>query len=130
MSEQEIPTRLAELMTKLDPEAEYEWRHEDFIADMPQSNERVRGRENMRAFQRAYPPETLPKFDVRRVVGGGDVWTVLATGDYGGQIFHLAIVFEFRDGRILRETRYYAEPFEAPEWRAQWVEEMEPVAPG
>jgi ketosteroid isomerase-like protein len=125
MSEQEIPTRLAELMTKLDPEAEYEWRHEDFIADMPQSNERVRGRENMRAFQRAYPPATLPKFDVRRVVGGGDVWTVLATGDYGGQIFHLAIVFEFRDGKILRETRYYAEPFEAPEWRAQWVERME-----
>jgi hypothetical protein len=23
------------------------------------------------------------------------------------------------------DTRYYAEPFEAPEWRAQWVERME-----
>jgi hypothetical protein len=27
-----------------------------------------------------------------------------------------------RDGKIWRDTRYYAEPFEAPEWRAQWVE--------
>jgi hypothetical protein len=25
-----------------------------------------------------------------------------------------------------RDRRYYAEPFEAPEWRAQWVEQMEP----
>jgi hypothetical protein len=130
MADPDIPARLTELMTTLDPEAEYEWRHEDFIADMPQSNERVRGRENMRAFQRAYPPETLPKFTVQRVVGGGDVWTLTATGDYGGQTFHVAIVFEFRDGKILRETRYYAEPFEAPEWRAQWVEPMEPGEPG
>jgi hypothetical protein len=32
---------------------------------------------------------------------------------------------EFRDGTIWRDTRYYAEPFQAPEWRAQWVEPME-----
>jgi ketosteroid isomerase-like protein len=122
----DIPARLTEMIENLDPEAEYEWRHEEFIADMPQSNERVRGRDNMREFQLAYPTETLPEFEVRRVVGGGDVWTVLATGDYGGQILHVAVVFEFREGKILRETRYYAEPFEAPEWRAQWVEPMEP----
>jgi hypothetical protein len=30
-----------------------------------------------------------------------------------------------RDGKIWRDTRYYAEPFEAPAWRAQWVERME-----
>ena len=29
------------------------------------------------------------------------------------------------DGKWWRDTRYYAEPFEAPEWRAQWVEQME-----
>lgn len=46
--------------------------------------------------------------------------------DYGGgQIAHVANIVEFRDGRIWREVRYYAEPFEAPEWRAQWVERME-----
>jgi hypothetical protein len=27
--------------------------------------------------------------------------------------------------KIVRETRYYADPFEAPEWRAQLVETME-----
>jgi hypothetical protein len=35
------------------------------------------------------------------------------------------MIVEFSDGKIWRETRYYAEPFEAPEWRAQWVERME-----
>jgi hypothetical protein len=42
--------------------------------------------------------------------------------DYGdGQIFHVAMIVD---------TRYYAEPFEAPEWRAQWVEPMEQASPG
>ena len=36
-------------------------------------------------------------------------------------------ILEFQDGKILRETRYYADPFEAPAWRAQWVE---PVGEG
>jgi hypothetical protein len=31
---------------------------------------------------------------------------------------------EFRDGKIARETRYYSAPFEAPEWRARFVERM------
>ena len=26
------------------------------------------------------------------------------------------------DGRIWRETTYWAEPFEAPDWRSPWVE--------
>ena len=37
---------------------------------------------------------------------------------------------EFRDGKIWSETRYYAEPFEVPEWRASWSRPVieEPVA--
>ncbi len=125
MNDKEIREGLIKLMTELDPEAEYQWRHEEFVADMPQSGERIVGREDMRELQRAYPPETLPTFQVRRIVGGGDVWTVEAVGDYGGQTFYVVVIFEFRDGKILRETRYYPEPFEAPEWRAQWVQPME-----
>ena len=36
--------------------------------------------------------------------------------------FHSTVIFELKDGKIWRDTRYFAEPFEAPEWRAQWVE--------
>jgi ketosteroid isomerase-like protein len=126
MNDQQVRETLIEMMTALDPELEYELRHEtDFVADMPQSRERVRGREDMREFQRNFPPETLPKFTVNRITGGGDFWTVEATGDYGGEKFYVAVVVEFRDGKIVHESRYYAQPFEAPEWRTQWVESMD-----
>ena len=45
--------------------------------------------------------------------------------DYDGRIYHIANILEFREGKIIRETRYYADPFEAPAWRAQWVEPIE-----
>ena len=129
MSGQQIREKLTAMLTKLDPDAEYELRHEDFIAEMPQSGERIRGRDNMRALQRAFPPDHAPTFRVRRITGGGDVWTVEAVGDYGGETHLVVVIVEFRDGRILRETRYYPQPFAAPEWRAHWVEPMDDAAP-
>jgi hypothetical protein len=33
-------------------------------------------------------------------------------------------VLELRDGKVVKETDYYARPFQAPEWRAHWVERM------
>jgi O-glycosyl hydrolase len=36
---------------------------------------------------------------------------------------------EFRDGKVFRERIYFAEPWEPPAWRAQWVERMESDAP-
>ena len=35
------------------------------------------------------------------------------------------MILELKDGRIWRDRRYNAEPFEAPEWRAEWVERVE-----
>jgi hypothetical protein len=32
-----------------------------------------------------------------------------------------------RDGRIAKVTEYFANPFEAPAWRADFVERMEPA---
>jgi ketosteroid isomerase-like protein len=91
--------------------------------EMPQSGERIRGRENMRAMQEKYPGP--PSIELRRVVGAGDVWAVEMRSDYDGRVYHVVMIVEFRDGKIVRETRYYADPFDAPEWRADWVETME-----
>jgi hypothetical protein len=124
VDDRQIRETLTEMVTKLDPEVEYALRHEDFVAEMPQSGERIRSRENMRALQQAFPPDRTPTFRMRRITGSGEVWTVEATGDYGGEIYLVVVIFEFRDGKIVRETRYYPEPFEAPQWRSQWVEPM------
>ncbi len=53
----------------LDSAQEYAIRHEDVVIDMPQSGERIRGRDNMKAMQDAYPGP--PKVTVRRIVGSG-----------------------------------------------------------
>ena len=69
--------------------------------EMPQSGERIRGRDNMRDFQQAHP--NPPTAQPRRVVGAGNVWVVEGLSDYGGgQIAHVANIVEFRDGKIWR----------------------------
>jgi ketosteroid isomerase-like protein len=108
------------LAGRLDSEQEYALRHEDVVIDMPQSGERIHGRDNMKAMQDAYPGP--PTIAIRRIVGSGDVWVVEGRSDYSGRIYNVANIIEFRDGKIIRETRYYADPFVAPAWRAQWVE--------
>jgi ketosteroid isomerase-like protein len=120
MEVRDLFTRLFEHMS---PEEEHDVRHPDYVMEMPQSGERIRGRENMRSMQESYPGP--PNIELRRVVGSGDVWAVEMRSDYDGRIYHVVMIVEFRDGKILRENRYYADPFEAPKWRARWVESME-----
>ena len=117
-----VEAMLTQMFQEMDPDLEYAMRHPDFEADMPQSGERFASREALREMQRAFPDP--PKIALRRVVGEGDVWVAEATSDYSGQRFHTVLILEMRDDLILRETRYYAEPFEAPAWRAAWVQSM------
>jgi hypothetical protein len=30
---------------------------------------------------------------------------------------------EFRNGKVVHETQYFADPFAAPPWRKQWVQQ-------
>jgi hypothetical protein len=32
---------------------------------------------------------------------------------------------EFRNGKVVHETQYFADPFEAPAWRNKWVQKTE-----
>jgi hypothetical protein len=108
----------------LSAEDEYRVRHPEYVMEMPQSRERIRGRDAMRAMQEAFP--TPPSIRLRRVVGAGRVWVVEGVNDYGqDDVWHVVLTLEFADdGRIVRDTRYYAQPIEAPAWRAEWVEPL------
>ena len=124
MDEQEAHRFLTELFSSLSAQEEYALRHQDYVMEMPQSGESIRGRENMRSFQEAYP--TPPTIQLRRVLVRDGLWVVEGINDYGGgQVFDVVLLIELRYGKMWRDRRYYAEPFEAPEWRAQWVERME-----
>jgi len=97
--------------------------HDDAVMDWPQSGEKIVGAENRRAVYNAFP--TLPKITPRRMVGDGDLIVAEASLDYGTPVIYKTVfIFEFRDGKIAKETAYWSEPFEAPKWRAKWVEKL------
>jgi len=98
--------------------------HEDSVLEYPQSGERIVGGENRRGAYAAFP--TLPQVSARRLVVDGDLAVLEATLDYGdGTDWRAVFVFELRDGRIAKETAYWAQPFEPADWRARWVERMD-----
>jgi hypothetical protein len=128
MQEHEVRRLFERLIEAMDPAMEYEARHEDFTVEFPQSGERL-DRDGLRKLQEHFPGGA-PEIRLRRLSGADDVWfreSVIRYAD--GTVAYGVTRVEFRDGRIWKETRYYAEPFEAPAWRAQWVQRMEePVA--
>jgi len=113
LDEQEAHRFLTELISNLGAESGYELRHEDFVMEMPQSGERIRGREKMREFQGAYADP--PAMRLRRVLVRDRLWVAEVISDYGGQVSHAVFIVELRDGKMWRDTRYYAEPFAAPD---------------
>jgi hypothetical protein len=132
MDEREAYHFLTGLLTNLDPEEEYAARHpDDYVLEMPQSAERIRGRERMRRFQKSYstlsPSEPARRIRLRRVLVRGDLWVVEGIADYddGREALNVVLILELRDGKMWRDRWYFAGPFEPPAWRAQWVERME-----
>ena len=96
--------------------------HDDATMDWPQSRERVRGGANRRAIYGSFPQ--LPTITPRRMLSAGDLVVAEATLDYGGPTYETVFIFELRDGRITKETAYWSEAFEPPDWRAAWVEKF------
>src|ERR1041385_7729098 len=108
----------------LSPAREYEVRRPDVVIDMPQSGERFRGRDSIRAMQEMWPGPA-PVITVRKVTGGRHVWVAETDTSYGGSRGQAVVMFELdNDGMIARETRSHPQPFEAPAWRAGLGEAM------
>jgi ketosteroid isomerase-like protein len=98
--------------------------HPDFVQEWPQSGERIRGADNALAIDRNFPGGT-PSMTPRRTIAQGDLAISETELTYADGSRYLGVsVMELRDGRIVKETDYFAEPFAPPQWRAQWVERM------
>jgi hypothetical protein len=107
---------------------------DDMTQDWPQSGERIRGRENVIAVAEHYEGATgtAPSMTLRRILKPGKAWVVEGTIDYGDgtPVSYVSILETDDTGKLTRQTDYFANPFEAPEWRRQWVEQMETVGAG
>jgi hypothetical protein len=67
-----------------DANAEHDIYDDDAIGDYPQSGERILGRSNLQAL-RSHHPGKPPGFNVKRILGSGDLWITEYTITYEGR---------------------------------------------
>ena len=122
-------------------------RHPDWSVDWPQSGERVASSESFAAILDRYPGGR-PRTQIEQIVGSEDRWVVTAGNtilrvvgsgdswwtsyritDPDGTEYHCIDLMQIRDGMVFHETVYWAPAFEAPAWRAPFVERVEPANP-
>jgi len=139
----EVVERYAQAIMARDMDTLGQLRHRDYVSEWPQSGDRIRGHANARAIDEHYPTDLgplekkaihgsedrwviTPVGTLLRVTGSGDVYSAHFTGVYPGdpRPWQIAAFVELRDGKVVKETIIFGAPFDAPAWRAQWVERM------
>ncbi|MGH1588027.1 nuclear transport factor 2 family protein [Methylobacterium phyllosphaerae] len=103
-------------------EEEHQIYRDDAVLEYPQSGERFRGRRNIQASRTAQPNKK--RFAVRRIVGSGDLWVTEYVLTYDDKPSYTVSIMEFRDGKVVRETQYFGDPFAPGDSRSQWVEKI------
>ncbi|MBO6602980.1 MAG: nuclear transport factor 2 family protein [Roseicyclus sp.] len=80
-----------------------------------------RGARGLRRREHRLSGQRALAFDIRRLVAEGDtVVTEVHVTD--GAIEAVALTFHtVRAGRITKQVEYWPDPYDPPEWRAQWV---------
>jgi len=96
--------------------------HDEYVLEWPQSGERIVGRDNFAAVNTNYPAEGKWHFTINQILREGDlVVTDVSVAD--GKITGRAITFStIRDEKIWKQIEFWPDPFEAPAWRAQWIQ--------
>jgi hypothetical protein len=106
-----------------DLDAEHDIYDDDAICDYPQSGERIVGRVNLQAL-RGHHPGKPSGFDVRRIQGEGSLWVTEYAITYNERVAYTVSIMEFCNGKVIHETQYFSDAFEAPSWRSQWVQQI------
>jgi hypothetical protein len=105
-----------------DFETEHLIYREDAVLEYPQSGELTRGRSNIQGQRESQPNKK--RFTIRRIIGSGDLWVTEFILMYDAKPSYTVSIMEFTGDKVARETQYFADPFAAPAFRAQWVERM------
>jgi hypothetical protein len=108
-----------------DQNTEHEIYADNAVCDYPQSGERILGRKNLQAL-RSHHPGRPTGFNIRRMLGTGDLWVTEYTIVYEGHPTYTVSIMEFKNGKVVHETQYFGDPFDAPAWRVQRVEQRGP----
>lgn len=106
-----------------DANAERDICDDDAICDCPQLGERIFGGRNLLALRS--PHSSKPSgFKVKRILGKRGSVDHGIHNHYQGRPTYTVSIMEFRNGKVVHETQYFADPFEAPACRKQWVQQI------
>lgn len=94
--------------------------HINFVAEWPQSRERMIGPKNFIDVNRNYPGNHKIEI-VHALEVGNKIITVVWIEADTGQKTYANSYFDIENGKIQKLEEYWAEPYLAPEWRKQWV---------
>jgi hypothetical protein len=94
--------------------------HPDVVYEIPQTRERIRGRDRYVQFNAEYPGDWHLEPEV--VLGQGRDGCVLFRWESDGETADGIAFFEVADGLITRITDYWPEPYEPPPGREHLVE--------
>jgi ketosteroid isomerase-like protein len=98
--------------------------HEEYTLEWPQSGETIRGREHFALINTHYPAEGMWQFKINAIVVENNV-VVTDVSVTDGRRHDRAVTFStIRDGKIWKQVEFWPERFEAPAWRAGWVEKI------
>jgi hypothetical protein len=101
---------------------------EDAKRQWPQSGEVIDGRARISEVESHF--EGL-RLGVGRRYRLGDTLVVEWSTDYGdGRVYRNVTVATLRDGKAVRVTDYWGEPFEPPAWREELADSLEMPADG
>jgi hypothetical protein len=103
-----------------DADAEHDIYDDAVLCEYPQSGERIHGRANLQMLRSRHPGKPSG-FEVKRMLGQGELWITEYIIHYREERVFAISIMQFRDVQVVHETQYFAEPFEAPAWRSQWV---------
>ena len=71
------------------------------------------------------------RLGVGRRLACGDIFVVEWSADYGdGRVYRNVTIAELQDGKAIRVTDYWGEPFMPPEWRKALAERLDMASSG
>jgi hypothetical protein len=96
---------------------------EEAVRQWPQSGELIRGRARIAEVEAHFVGLRL---GIGRRLACGDTLVVEWTSDYGdGRLYRNVSIAELNNGKAIRVTDYWGEPFSPPAWRGALAERLD-----
>ena len=141
----QVVERYLAALKNFDWDAVEELVHPNITVRYPQSGEVIKGRDNYLAMLRSYPDTGPPQQEVETIHGEDEGVQVSAPLPFGlpsvtfsrasdtytcqtvitypdGSMWHGVLIVQLVDAKVFDDTAYFAQPFDAPEWRAKFCE--------